>query len=85
MATPPSALGMDASCGGCDTRWRSSTNIAHCRTCHLTFTSPAGFDAHRFDGRCRTIAEITSLGYEPNGQGHWRIPMPEDAITRRTA
>jgi hypothetical protein len=65
----------------CGTRWQGEA-IAHCGSCHLTFTTVGNFDAH-LDGRrnpvpgCRTEAEMRERGYEPNAAGHWRKPMPE--------
>lgn len=34
-----------ARCGGCDNSWTGRT-AAHCSTCHFTWSSVSGFDAH---------------------------------------
>jgi hypothetical protein len=70
----------------CGARWQGEA-IAHCATCHLTFASATGFDAH-MDGRrepppgCRTEAELRKRGLEPNENGHWRRPMSDEARGR---
>lgn len=64
-------------CIQCGTYWRGAL-ICHCATCHLTFTSVGPFDEHRYQGRCRTQAELTERGLEPNDAGQWRRPMPAD-------
>ena len=68
----------------CGKRWNGD-NIAHCATCHLTFTAVGGFDFHRFHGQCRTEEELRGKGYEPNSDGHWRKPMTEAEVARRTS
>src|SRR5262245_19274812 len=66
----------------CGARWQGES-ICHCATCHLTFTSINGFNAHRTGShghdtrRCRTEAEIRAIGYEPNERGQWRRPMDD--------
>lgn len=66
-------------CTGCGARWHGLA-IAHCPTCHMTFRSVSGFDKHRFNGTCRTAAEMRERGYEPNDDGHWRLPRPESTL-----
>lgn len=66
-------------CTHCDTKWQGES-IAHCPTCHMTFRSVSGFDKHRFHGACRTPDEMRERGYEPNEDGHWRQPRPEDTL-----
>lgn len=71
-------------CGGCDTVW-TGESTCHCATCHLTFGSVTGFDDHRDRStktgpRCRPPDELRKRGYEPNGNGHWRRPRPEESI-----
>jgi hypothetical protein len=60
----------------CGARWQGES-IAHCATCHLTFTAVGNFDYHRYRGQCRTAVELRAKGYEPNEEEHWRKPMPE--------
>lgn len=76
---PPNA------CGKCDARW-SGSNIAHCRACHRTFTTPATFDQHRsakyadLDGKRVQVRENGQC-YDPaddglvqNDRGQWHRP-----------
>jgi len=72
--------------GSCDcgAKWRGEL-VCHCAACHLTFRSVNGFDEHRSAGRCRTAAELTKRGLEPNDEGQWRRPRPLDTIPGRTA
>jgi len=54
----------DHSCGA---RWRNRESYGHCCACHLTFTSTAAFDAHRYgphDGRraCLTESQMADKG-----------------------
>ena len=49
------------------TRPRPGSRLEHCRVCHRTFASTVAGDAHRtgqhdVDRRCRTDAELVSLG-----------------------
>jgi hypothetical protein len=68
-------------CATCGAEW-DGFKICHCSLCHLTFTAVGGFDFHRTgpaaDRRCRTQAELTEKGYEPNSHGQWRKPAPAD-------
>ncbi|WP_054564676.1 hypothetical protein [Frankia sp. R43] len=78
-----------AGCGGCTTRWPIGTGAAHCPTCHRTFASTGGFDAHRTgpitgNRRCLDEAELRALGYAPNDRGRWRIPLDPAAAGRLT-
>jgi len=41
----------------CGRRWRSLAE-AHCPTCHRHFSTAAGFDMHRRDGRCVDPVEL---------------------------
>jgi hypothetical protein len=68
---------------GCGTHWRGEL-VCHCAACHLTFRSGGGFDEHRTGGRCRTEAELTKRGLEPNAEGQWRHPRPLDSIPGRS-
>jgi len=67
---------------GCGAEWRGEL-ACHCATCHLTFRSVGGFDEHRVGGRCRTEAELTKRGLEPNADGLWRHPRPGNSIPGR--
>jgi hypothetical protein len=62
--------------GRCGAQWRGQA-IAHCAACHLTFSSPTGFDEHRTLGNCRTPDDMRKRGYEPNDEGHWRQPLTD--------
>ena len=68
-------------CSTCGAEW-FGFKICHCSTCHLTFTAVGGFDFHRIGPadarRCRTTAELTDKGYEPNSHDQWRKPAPAD-------
>jgi hypothetical protein len=71
----------------CGARWTGEA-IAHCATCHLTFASVNGFDAHRDrrgEGRCRAPDELRKRGLKPNESGHWRRPRPLDTIPERAS
>lgn len=67
----------------CGASW-TGLGICHCPTqgCHLTFTSIRSFDEHRTGPtdtrRCMTIDELRVRGMEPNNNGQWRHPRPED-------
>lgn len=67
----------------CGTGW-TGTGICHCRTCHLTFTSIGPFDEHRTGAadsrRCMTRDELRERGMEPNVNGQWRKPRPEESM-----
>jgi hypothetical protein len=80
-------------CGGCESRW-SGAVIAHCSTCHRTFTSPSGFDRHRsrkYDDSSGKRVMVRDYGqcYDPaddgmvqNDRGQWG--MPNDGYDFRT-
>ncbi|OHV21203.1 hypothetical protein BBK14_07970 [Parafrankia soli] len=80
--------GQTAGCAGCTTRWPIGAGaVAHCPTCHLTFASVGGFDAHRagpttHHRRCLDEAELRGLGYAPNDLDRWRVPIDPDAAAR---
>jgi hypothetical protein len=80
--TPTLSGGAGGSCS-CGTRW-TGLNVAHCAVCHLTFFSVNGFDEHRIGGRCRTEAELSERGLEPNDKGWWRRPRPIDSLPERS-
>lgn len=75
------AAGAPAMCK-CGASWTGG-KTCHCATCHLTFGSVHGFDAHRRQFRCLTETELRDKGYEPNDRGHWRQPAPEGMFTER--
>ncbi|WP_018502551.1 FDXHR family putative zinc-binding protein [Parafrankia discariae] len=85
---PGTGNGQTAGCAGCTVRWPVGTNAAHCPTCHLSFASVGGFDAHRTGPidrrRCLDSTELHNLGYAPNDRGRWRIPLDPDAAARLT-
>lgn len=63
-----------ASCGGCEARWRG-IGIAHCATCHRSFSGIRLFDKHRRRDRCVDPLDIL----DPQGyllmnliEGVWR-------------
>jgi hypothetical protein len=71
----------------CGARW-SGGNFCHCPTCHLTFRSVSGFDQHRDrrgEGECRSTDELRKRGFEPDADGIWRRPRPDDSIPGRTS
>lgn len=45
------------SCRGCTKRWWGLA-MAHCPTCHETFSTVGNFDAHRKDGKCHNPARV---------------------------
>lgn len=47
-------------CGGCDAAW-NALSVAHCATCHRTFTTVGAFDRHRRNGHCLDPDEIKQL------------------------
>lgn len=67
----------------CGARW-TGERVCHCGVCHLTFTSVGPFDFHqtitRKRVRCMSEQQLRAKGYEPNDNGHWRKPRPEDTI-----
>lgn len=71
------------SCGDCGAAWVGD-EICHCPACCMSFTTLGGFGAHRIGSftpprrRCRSATEMLARGYEPNTNGHWRKPMPDD-------
>ena len=55
-------------CGGCDSRW-TGLKMAHCASCHHTFSTPANFDAHRRDGECLPPESVNLV---QNDRGTWK-------------
>ncbi len=66
----------------CGTGW-TGLSVCHCAACHLTFTAVGSFDEHRTGPtdtrRCMTRDELRRRGMEPNANGHWRHPRPEES------
>jgi hypothetical protein len=54
----------------CGISW-SSPNAAHCATCHRTFRSVSGFDAHRKGGFCLDGVALRERGFRLNSAGMW--------------
>lgn len=48
-----------------------NSNRCLCVTCGRYFSSPASFDKHRTDGRCRTEEEMAAKGMALNEKGYW--------------
>lgn len=65
-------MAMNATCGGCDARWRRQ-GFAHCAAagCHQTFSGVRTFDAHRRRFKCRKPADA---GLVLGDDGVWRSP-----------
>lgn len=57
-------------CGRCPSRW-TGLRIAHCGSCHRTFSAVSTFDRHRVKGRC---VDPVSIGLEANAHGVFRTP-----------
>ena len=68
----------------CGASWQGE-RPCHCASCHLTFGSIYGFDAHRTaaTNSCLTVSELRERGYEPNSKGYWRIPAPPGTFAGR--
>lgn len=70
-----------AVCGGCTARWQS-WSLAHCASCHESFSSPSLFDRHRLHqgehGRCEhpSVLPAKRGGTDRmvNVRGVWREP-----------
>lgn len=64
-------------CGGCTTRW-TGEKIAHCASCHESYSTPSNFDRHRHNGKC--IAN--PKGLVKGKRGYWvaegRHPFGDD-------
>jgi len=64
-------------CGGCDYK-SNALAVAHCSTCHETFTRVTGFDLHRAGGACLGSDELAERGMQQRDDGLWFKPLPED-------
>jgi hypothetical protein len=51
-------------CNGCEHTW-TGLRFAHCSACHRTFSGVAGFERHRFAGRCIDPAIMRTQAGEP--------------------
>lgn len=58
---------MVISCGGCSQTWYGKA-MAHCSTCHETFSCVANFDLHRKVGKC---LGPEAIGLVQNFKGTW--------------
>lgn len=65
---------MNHGCSGCDNTWTGMA-MAHCPTCHNTFSTVGNFDRHRKDGKCITPKKA---GLVQNKRGTWRMPGERD-------
>lgn len=64
-------------CSGCTNAW-GGTAMAHCPTCHETFSGITGFDRHRSNGRCRKPGSV-GLELRTNGAAPvWAFPTDID-------
>jgi len=61
------------SCKGCQAHW-TGLKIAHCASCHETFTTPANFDKHRVRGKCVD----PSIHLVKNARGIWHKPYERE-------
>lgn len=61
------------SCGGCDTMW-GGLDLAHCASCHETFTTVRNFDTHRSKGKCVFTGLIRGT------RGYWMEPGPPSPV-----
>lgn len=57
-------------CGKCPKRW-TGAKIAHCASCHESFSTVANFDLHRHNGKC-----IKSDKLVMGSRGHWIGALP---------
>jgi len=57
-----------------------------CISCGLDFKSTSSFDQHRTGEpskrRCLTVKELKALGFEPDEKGKWRVPMPQEYLSK---
>jgi hypothetical protein len=63
---------VDSKCG----KTYGGGRTEHCTACHETFSGSSAGDRHRIgrhgvDRRCRTRAEMVSLGMTQNARGVW--------------
>jgi len=72
---------MNATCGSCDTVWDGSTKRAHCALCHHTFSTPGGFDKHRWaHARGHGCKHPSEVGLTERN-GTWYISLEGDNPT----
>ena len=70
-------------CGGCDRTW-TGKSMAHCKSCHETFSTVSNFDKHRFRGRSLSVEFLgrceppDEIGMVQNNYGTWRKPDERD-------
>lgn len=63
-----------------------------CIACGLDFKSAKSFDDHRVftnpkkddwkTRRCLTKKELIDMGMEPDNNGRWRVPMPQECLSK---
>jgi hypothetical protein len=70
-----------AGCSGCPATWRG-LRMAHCSSCHVTFSSPGGFDRHRSAGCCVLPQSLGMRQLHRGGGEVWGVPMPDDVRSR---
>lgn len=59
---------MSARCAGCGAEW-VGLKLAHCATCHRTFTSVDAFDRHRIGSQAARRCDVS--GMRRNRRGHY--------------
>lgn len=69
------------SCKGCTARW-TGMSMAHCPSCHGTFSTVSNFDVHRSGGKC---VAPSSLGLRQNSRGTWLREGERDISELRPA
>lgn len=66
------------SCKGCDSTW-TGLRMAHCASCHETFSTPGNFDAHRIGVKVPlSCVEPRDVGLEQNSFGTWKMSAEVD-------
>lgn len=71
-----------ASCSGCDNTW-SGLRMAHCPTCHLTFSTPTNFDRHRIGTKVPLVCcPPEDVGLVANDYGTYRQASEPDLTER---
>lgn len=68
-------------CRPCGTTW-TGLRIAHCGSCHRTFTTVASFDRHRAGTKDRRLKagechDPVEVGQVQNQRGQWHKADPE--------
>lgn len=72
---------MKHSCGGCTNTW-TGIAMAHCASCHGSFSVVSNFDKHRRNGKCLDPA-VVGLELRTNGATPtWAAPGDPDLNAR---